>query len=152
MKWKIYSAYSAFFAISVISAFFTSTNQAIPLYSCYASLFLLYFFIIQQVKAGDDLKPAVALGLIVRCALLFAIPNLSADYWRWIWDGKFQAIGYSPYALTPKELMDRSLNTFLNAGNIFHHLPDVRTYTTNGPLIQFINYTAVKLSMNHDRL
>jgi len=151
MKWKLYSAYSLFAIISLIQAFLTSWENPIPLYACYASLFVIYFYLLQELKKETDLKPAILLSVGIRLVLILAVPNLSADFWRSIWDGKFQAIGFSPYSLTPKELMNRNLNTFLNAGNVYHHLIDPKTYSSAAPIIEFINYLIIKLSMNHDR-
>ncbi len=118
-----------------------------------------YFLLMHEGKhlAADDemernknIRYIIYGGIIMRMLLLFAFPRWASDLYRILWDAKLQAIGYNPYSVTPKELMDRGLNTFSNAGNIYHQLRDVHAYTTNGPLYEWIAFLSVKLSLGKD--
>lgn len=44
-------------------------------------------------------------ALLVRLPLFMAPPNLSDDYFRYLWDGRLAASGISPYAYRPSALM-----------------------------------------------
>ena len=52
----------------------------------------------------------LAFALIWRIALLTASPLVSDDVYRYIWDGRVQQIGVSPYAIAPAD----------QAGTVFH--------------------------------
>lgn len=99
---------------------------------------------------NTNLRLLIYGGILLRVLLLAALPKWSSDLYRILWDAKVQAIGFNPYSVTPKELMDRGLNTFSNAGNIYHQLRDVHAYSTNGPLYEWIAFLAVKLSLGKD--
>ena len=49
-------------------------------------------------------------GLLIRIVLLPAIPNLSDDYFRFIWDGRLLDQGIPPFLYTPEELIEMSKN------------------------------------------
>ncbi len=46
------------------------------------------------------------LGLAIRIALIFAVPNLSDDYYRFTWDAHVHAQGISPFEFTPEEYLE----------------------------------------------
>ncbi|MBD3638859.1 MAG: DUF2029 domain-containing protein [Crocinitomicaceae bacterium] len=47
------------------------------------------------------------LALLARLVLLFAAPELSNDFYRFIWDGELITRGVNPYAHTPNELISQ---------------------------------------------
>lgn len=102
------------------------------------------------IERNKQIRFLIYGGIILRVLLLFALPKWASDLYRILWDSKVQAIGYNPYSVTPKELMDRGLNTFSNAGNIYHQLRDVHAYATNGPLYEWFAFLSVKLSLGKD--
>jgi hypothetical protein len=48
----------------------------------------------------------VGLGVVFRLIFLFSIPNLSQDFYRFIWDGQLIINGLNPYLFTPNELIN----------------------------------------------
>lgn len=58
------------------------------------------FFLIE--KFGTDFKVLASLGIAFRLLFLFSTPNLSQDFYRFIWDGRLLAQGISPYLFTPE--------------------------------------------------
>ncbi len=65
--------------------------------------FLPFIFIFQK---GFRLswQTIVWLGLALRFLLLFALPSLSDDYFRFIWDGRLNAQGINPFLWLPSEI------------------------------------------------
>ncbi|MDR5589205.1 mannosyltransferase [Christiangramia sp. SM2212] len=57
-----------------------------------------------------DLRFLIGLAVIFRLIYLFSLPNLSQDYFRFIWDGRLIAEGWNPYQYIPNELIE--LETF----------------------------------------
>lgn len=46
-------------------------------------------------------------ALVFRLVWLLALPDLSQDYFRFIWDGRLIAEGMNPYQFTPDQLMQQ---------------------------------------------
>ncbi len=69
----------------------------------YASLCFLSYKLVQVLKT--DLRLLIGLALIFRLVFIMALPNLSQDYFRFIWDGRLIAAGWNPYQYIPKELI-----------------------------------------------
>ncbi|MEO2060208.1 MAG: polyprenol phosphomannose-dependent alpha 1,6 mannosyltransferase MptB [Mesonia sp.] len=78
-------------------------SDFIKLLSLYAALFFLSFKMIQLQKT--NWKLLLGFGIVFRLVFLFAIPNLSQDFYRFIWDGRLIAGGINPYLSTPQEWM-----------------------------------------------
>ncbi len=49
---------------------------------------------------------SMALGIILRCLLLGALPLLSDDTYRFLWDGHLWNHGIHPFAYTPRTVLD----------------------------------------------
>ena len=62
---------------------------------------LLATTIAERAPARHALWLIVAVGLVLRCILLFTEPLLSTDIYRYIWDGRVQAAGINPYRYIP---------------------------------------------------
>ncbi len=75
----------------------------IRLLSLYGALFFLSWKIFQLEKG--NFKVLLGAAIIFRLIFLFSIPNLSQDFYRFIWDGKLLLQGISPYIFTPNELI-----------------------------------------------
>ncbi|MFH8383751.1 glycosyltransferase 87 family protein [Kitasatospora sp. NPDC018058] len=77
-----------------------------PLYGWYAldaALFALALLLLRRVRARQ-VAPLVLIGsVLVAGAGLLAPPRTSDDAYRYVWDGRVQAAGTSPYARTPDD-------------------------------------------------
>ena len=108
--WKRHKIPILFAFISVLFyasfAYDLARTDSIKLISLYAALFFLFYKIVQTNKA--NFKFLVALAVIFRVVFLFAIPNLSQDFYRFIWDGRMILEGFNPFLYTPE--------SFINAG------------------------------------
>jgi len=71
----------------------------------YAALFFLCYKLIQFEKW--NFKLLLGLGILFRLIFLLAIPNLSQDFYRFIWDGHLVIMGESPYLYLPKEILEK---------------------------------------------
>lgn len=82
-------------------------TDSIKLISLYAALFFLFYKLIQLLK--HDLKLLCWLAFGFRAVFIMAIPNLSQDFYRFIWDGRMLLEGFNPYLYTPQSFIDRNL-------------------------------------------
>jgi hypothetical protein len=72
-------------------------------------------------------------GILFRLLLLFSVPNLSDDVYRFIWDGRLAANGINPFSHLPAEIIqigpvpgiDTALYEQLNSPNYFAIYPPI---------------------------
>ncbi|MDN3595452.1 mannosyltransferase [Zunongwangia endophytica] len=76
------------------------------LFTLYVALFFLSFKLIQLLKTRFWLLAGAALTF--RVIFIFALPTLSQDFYRFIWDGRILANGINPYLSTPDLLMENA--------------------------------------------
>ena len=103
-------------------------SEFLKLISLYIALFLLTYALIRT--NGWNFWLLAGLGLIFRIVLLPAIPNLSQDFYRFIWDGHLVAQGANPYLFTPEMyLSDPSITeaNITNANELYAGMSDLNT-------------------------
>lgn len=75
----------------------------VKLLSLYAALFFLSYKLIQFHHGS--FKFLLFAGILFRLVFILAIPNLSQDFFRFIWDGRLMANIVNPYLFTPNEYL-----------------------------------------------
>jgi len=65
----------------------------------YTGLFLLFLYLI---KTELTWKSLVTITIIFRVVFIIATPNLSQDFYRFIWDGRMLLNGFNPYLYLPE--------------------------------------------------
>lgn len=80
----------------------------VKLISLYTSLFFIFLNLLCQRE-----EYLLIIGVLSRLIFLFSLPNLSQDFYRFIWDGRLISQGINPYLFTPNYLM--SLGDFCNS-------------------------------------
>ncbi len=89
--------------IYFLLAYSLQRENFIFLVSLYAVSFALLAYFTKY--CDDNHRLLFYAGLLFRVIFIFSLPNLSQDFYRFIWDGRLFLQGYSPYLHTPKELM-----------------------------------------------
>lgn len=95
---------------TVRADFYSFIGQYILLFALFAAIY----------KFSDKLNPWFLLtsAVLLRFVFFAAIPELSNDFYRFIWDGELVASGINPYAHTPNDLISHS--DFMNNGYLRH--------------------------------
>ena len=115
----------------------------------YAGLFFLSFKIIQLLKTRFWLLAGAA--LIFRLIFLIALPDLSQDFYRFIWDGRLLANGINPYLSTPDLLMKSAhFGSISQAQELVNSMGTLSAsnYTNYPPVNQLIFAVAGMISEN----
>jgi alpha-1,6-mannosyltransferase len=98
-------------------------------------LFLGYAQMIKMDFLDKRIGLGVLLALAIRLSLLFCIPALSDDFYRFIWDGRLSIDGINPFAVLPAAFvktagaatcgLDSTLFSLLNSQNYYTVYPPV---------------------------
>ncbi|MGJ8715146.1 MAG: mannosyltransferase [Maribacter stanieri] len=82
----------------------------------------------------------LGLGIIFRLVFLFTEPNLSQDFYRFIWDGHLVANGDNPYLHTPDDLIKNMVSIIPNADVLYEGMGSLsaRHYSNYPPLNQLL--------------
>ena len=83
----------------------------------YTVLFGSYYFIVKNQKIKESWLSYLA--VLFRLLFLLAIPNLSQDFYRFVWDGRLILEGLNPYLHTPNELMESSIGLFPQMNTLY---------------------------------
>ena len=120
----------------------------IKLLSLYLVLFFLCYKMIQFEKW--NFKFLAISGTLFRLMLLFAEPNLSQDFYRFIWDGQLINNGVGPYLHLPKDLIIENGQLMHNAAELVSGMGSLSAsnYSNYPPLNQFIFALSTWLSGN----
>lgn len=78
----------------------------IQLFTLYSFAFLPYLFLIRNTT---NINGMFWYALLLRALLLFSLPALSNDYFRFIWDGRMTLLGWNPYLVLPEEFIGSPL-------------------------------------------
>ena len=86
-------------AFYISFAYDLERSDFIQLISLYAALFFTTYLFIEKFKLNFWFL--ACLGITFRLVFTLAIPNLSQDFYRFLWDGRLLLQGVSPYLFTP---------------------------------------------------
>lgn len=77
----------------------------IKLITLYIGLFVLFYNVIKLLKHNTKALTYLAFGF--RAIFILAIPNLSQDFYRFIWDGRIILEGINPYLFTAESFINK---------------------------------------------
>src|SRR4030042_724901 len=120
----------------------TSFGQLVALY---AFLFGLYVLALFRGTFKVNFPIFLSAALILRASLLFMTPNLTDDYFRYIWDGLLFAHGYNPYLVLPSEFIHSSHTIPGITTALYEGLNSPNYDTVYPPLCQFLFGPSSKL-------
>ena len=81
-------------------AYHLNRTEFYKLLFLYSGLFLAFIALVFENK--NNPKLLFVLSVFFRLVLLFSIPNLSDDFYRFIWDGRLSWQGMNPYLYLPE--------------------------------------------------
>ena len=105
----------------------------------YLSLFIPFLFLIKRLK--DNIPLLVGLSILFRLIFLIAIPNLSQDFYRFIWDGRMILEGLNPYISLPETLIKTEKFPIHQATELYQGMGELNgSHYTNYPPINQSNF------------
>ena len=70
-------------------------------------VFLFGCFYLLMKKNNLSFTYLVGISILFRLIFLFSIPNLSQDFYRFIWDGRMILKGFNPYLSLPETFIQQ---------------------------------------------
>ncbi|MEM1124492.1 MAG: hypothetical protein AAGJ18_28905 [Bacteroidota bacterium] len=113
----------------------TNFPQLIGLYGLF---FALYIGIFKKVSELKDLTFFVAVAILLRLILLFALPNFSDDLYRFIWDGRLLVQGINPFDHLPSYYIDNKIQVVGITESLYAQLNSPNYFTIYPPVNQAI--------------
>lgn len=141
-----------FFFLSLIAylllGYTIDRHETLPLFVAYYAVFLLYAGVISKhASLGDqEYRYWMVAAIIFRGVLVFAVPALSDDFYRFIWDGRLLAAGHHPFAEVPAFYLASPASIPGIDAELYNKLNATDTYTVYPPAAQLIFWIAVKIS------
>ncbi|MBC8043691.1 MAG: hypothetical protein IAF08_09640 [Rhizobacter sp.] len=120
----------------------TVRTNTVEVLSLFLLLAFFYLALMRLAKAVPQVRFLLIASVIMRASLLFSLPNLSDDFYRFVWDGRVMLSGQNPFARVPSAAidaaagLDETLLGELNSPDYFSVYP---------PLCQAVFYVACLL-------
>lgn len=123
-------------------------TEFVPLVISYSFLFLLAYQIIKLQKANFTFL--IGTALLTRLIFFVALPNLSQDYFRFIWDGRLILEGLNPYVHLPQDLIANPNFKLSQAQELINGMGSLSaTHYSNYPPINQLFFVVAGFLSNH---
>jgi alpha-1,6-mannosyltransferase len=102
----------------------------------YVALFFMFYKLIQLTKHNIKFLTWMAFGF--RAVFILAIPNLSQDFYRFIWDGRMILEGINPYLFTVESFISNGEHPVAQAQELYTGMGELNAshYTNYPPINQ----------------
>lgn len=130
---------SAYYLLS----YHTARENFFQVVFLYGFLFALYY-VANRYFSLTHFRHLLGAGILFRLLLLFSVPNLSDDVYRFIWDGRLAAGGINPFSHLPAEIMQMPPVTGITK-QLFGKLNSPGYFTIYPPVLQGIFWLAAKV-------
>ncbi|GAB5550979.1 MAG: DUF2029 domain-containing protein [Saprospiraceae bacterium] len=116
---------------------------------CFGIGFLAYFIILAKPGHLTNWRFWLLIGILLRTTLLFGMPTLSDDIYRFIWDGRLWLVGEHPFAQLPQAYMEQKQQLPGIHRALFDQLNSPAYFTIYPPFAQGTFVVACALFFNN---
>ena len=128
-----------FAAVYVCFGYFLERENFQHLTILFGLGFVLYFFFVLTTNDKKETDILLWISMIFRLIFIVAIPCLSDDYFRFLWDGKLFVNGINPYLFIPSEIINTDVaETAGLTQELYNGLNSPNYYTVYPPINQLI--------------
>ena len=130
-----------------LTAYFLDRTNFSQLITQYLILFVIFWYLVTKEKNNFTLL--VATAVVFRLVFIVAIPNLSQDFYRFIWDGRMSLEGLNPYLYLPETLINKGNLPIKQAVDLYAGMGTLNgSHFTNYPPINQLNFFIAALFSN----
>jgi alpha-1,6-mannosyltransferase len=166
-KIGIYIAAVVMLLLTLDIGYFIDRHNFIHLITAYSLLFVAYFYVVKKKIGGfetlqklnnsqtssqsslyfslNSFHFLLFTALILRGVLIFSMPNLSEDIYRFIWDGRLIHLGINPFNHKPSYFIENQLFSETLTPQLFQQLNSKDYFTVYPPVCQAVFAMAVWL-------
>lgn len=103
------------------------------------SMFFVIPVLQKSIPSKFKFQHYLYLGVGIRVLLFFAEPNLSDDYFRYIWDGTLLKNGYNPFHHLPSEVIEwKTASEMGFSSELYESFNSQNYYSVYPPVNQFV--------------
>jgi uncharacterized membrane protein len=135
--WQILTA-ALMLGLTLSIGYTVEQSEFALLYPQYLVWFGLYWGVFQRVSARREIGFFFVVAVLLRLALVAAMPQLSDDVYRFIWDGRLWTQGISPFAQLPAHYLQAGQEVPGLTRALYDQLNSPAYYTIYPPLAQAI--------------
>jgi alpha-1,6-mannosyltransferase len=139
------SLFTGFSVVLVYLTYFIDRNESFFLIASYSLLFVFYLTVIFNVKENEVSFWLIA-SILLRCFVWLSIPNLSDDFYRFVWDGRLLREGLHPFAQVPSFYMLPGNEVSGLSHDLFNKLNSKEYFTIYPPIAQLIFWISTIIS------
>jgi hypothetical protein len=133
----------------LLLGYYTERTETIQLFTGIALLFSFYLFVVFKPSLSDrNFNFILISSFLFRAIFILAVPALSDDYFRFIWDGRLIEEGINPFLYLPDEVQKQSLLVGEMNNALYLKMNSPNYYSVYPPVLQFIFFIASKLSFS----
>ena len=136
----------AFFILYVYIGYQVSRHETGMLLSAYFAAFAIYLYLTVVRPYDSNVDFWFYGSIVLRALFLFSIPNLSDDFYRFIWDGRLLASGNHPFAQLPAYYIDNNISIQGIDEELFKSLNSPEYFTIYPALSQYVFWLAASLA------
>lgn len=129
------------FVAYVFIAYVVPRSDFYTFFFLFSLVFGIYFFWIKNLKGTfcqDKFSVYILAAIFLRLVFIFALPQLSDDFWRYLWDGRLLSHGINPFSFTPADLIGQSIVENVSLDPLFENLNSKDYYSVYPPVNQII--------------
>jgi len=129
-----------------VFAYFLERTEFYKLLLLWIGLFTGSYFLIQKLQ--HHIAFFIGISILFKLVFLFSIPNLSQDFYRFIWDGRMLFEGFNPYTSLPQTFMEQQQYPVNQAVELYTGMGDMNGshYTNYPPINQLCFYIAALIA------
>ena len=123
-------------------AYFLERTKFYTVCLLWFSLFSAFYLLIKN--KNNSFTSLAIIAILFRLIFLFATPNLSQDFYRFIWDGRMILNGFNPYISLPQTFIQQNLQPIAEASILYDGMGQLNGshYTNYPPLNQLCFFIA----------
>jgi alpha-1,6-mannosyltransferase len=137
-----YFLFAAFLILYGFIGYNVSRHETSLLLSAYVAAFGIYLYLTLFRPRDTNVDFWFYGSIVLRALLIFSIPNLSEDFYRFIWDGRLLASGNHPFAHVPVYYIDNNVSIQGINEDLFSKLNSAGYFTIYPALSQYIFWLA----------
>ncbi|WP_034062432.1 mannosyltransferase [Lacinutrix jangbogonensis] len=125
-------------------AYSLERTEYLKLVLIYTLLFISFFLLLKNNT--KNIKFLTAVAFLFRAIFILAIPNLSQDFYRFIWDGRMILEGFNPYLHTPESFITKAEFPVAQAQELYVGMRELNaSHFTNYPPVNQLCFAIAAL-------